>query len=121
MSVPPEALQKILQEIEVRVVQAQLELTSVKQQISQKQRDIRLNELTTKELSEVPETVGVWEGVGKMFLNVPIKSHISRLEQERKEDQEQLKALDKKLNYLETTYKNAKKNIDDILGSSQRH
>ncbi|KAK9486998.1 Prefoldin [Lipomyces starkeyi] len=119
MSIPPEALQKVLQEIEMRVMQAQLELTSVRQQMAQKQRDIRLTDLTMKELKDIPPSVGVWEGVGKMFLNVPITAHIARLVKEKSETEDQLEALTKKLNYLETTYKNAKRNIDDILGRSQ--
>ncbi|KAK9326133.1 Prefoldin [Lipomyces orientalis] len=119
MSIPPEALQKVLQEIEMRVMQSQLELTNVRQQISQKQRDIRLTDLTMKELKDIPPSVGVWEGVGKMFLNVPIATHVARLEKEKSESEDQLGALNKKLNYLETTYKNAKRNIDDILGHAQ--
>jgi prefoldin subunit 1 len=50
----------------MRVMQAQLELTSVRQQMAQKQRDIRLTDLTMKELKDIPPSVGVWEGVGKM-------------------------------------------------------
>ncbi|KAK7206667.1 Prefoldin [Myxozyma melibiosi] len=116
MSIPPEALQKVVQEIEARMISSQMELSSVRQQIAQKERDIRLKELALKQLREIPPTVGVWEGVGKMFLNVPITEHIAGLETEKSSDQEQLKAMGKKLNYLEQTYKNAKKNIDEILG-----
>ncbi|KAK9381613.1 Prefoldin [Kockiozyma suomiensis] len=116
MSIPPEALQKVVQEIELRIIQSQMELSSVRQQISQKERDIRLTDLTMKELRDIPPTVGVWEGVGKMFMNVPITEHIKRLESEKADSQDQLKAMGKKLNYLEHTYNNAKKNIDDILG-----
>ncbi|KAK9448950.1 Prefoldin [Limtongia smithiae] len=118
MSIPPEALQKVLQEIEMRVMQSQLELTNVKQQITQKQREIRLTELTLKELQDVPPSVGVWEGVGKMFLNVPIGTHIARLEKDKSDYEDQLKSMNTKLNYLEMTYKNAKRNIDEILGHS---
>ncbi|KAK9463366.1 putative Prefoldin subunit 1 [Lipomyces oligophaga] len=120
MAMAPEALQKVLQEIELKMIQSQMELSAMRQQISQKQRDIRLNELTIKELKEIPETVGVWEGVGKMFMNVPLAQHLSELEKEKKGNEDQLTAMNKKLHYLETTYKNSKQNIDDILGSSQR-
>lgn len=47
---------------------------------------------------------------------MPITEHIKRLESEKADSQDQLKAMGKKLNYLEHTYNNAKKNIDDILG-----
>ncbi|KAK9477501.1 Prefoldin [Lipomyces japonicus] len=119
MSIPPEALQKVLQEIELRVMQSQMELSSVQQQISQKQRDIRMTDLTIKELKDISSDVGVWEGVGKMFLNVPITSHVDKLLKERKEGEDQITALSKKLHYLETTYKNAKQSIDEIVGNSR--
>lgn len=58
----------MVQEIELRIIQSQMELSSVRQQISQKERDIRLTDLTMKELRDIPPTVGVWEGVGKMYV-----------------------------------------------------
>ncbi|KAK9465753.1 Prefoldin [Lipomyces arxii] len=119
MSIPPEALQKVLQEIEARVMQSQMELTNVQQQIAQKQRDIKLTDLTIKELKKIPADTGVWEGVGKMFLNVPVIEHISRLEKNKVDSEDQVQAMNKKLHYLETTFMNAKRNIDEILGGAR--
>ncbi|KAK9472016.1 putative Prefoldin subunit 1 [Dipodascopsis tothii] len=114
MSIPPEALQKVLEEIETRAVQSQLELNGVKQQIDQKRRDIRLAELRLSQLDGVTDTV--WEGVGKMFMKVPVGSQLDKLKKEKKDAEDAITQLSKKLNYLETTYNNAKKSLEEVLG-----
>lgn len=55
-----------MQEIESQAVQAQQQINVVKAQISVKQREIRLLELTAGEVSILPEDTKVYEGVGKM-------------------------------------------------------
>lgn len=45
---------------------AQQQINVVKSQIAVKQRDIRLLQLTSTELSSLPKDTNVYEGVGKM-------------------------------------------------------
>lgn len=83
MSIPTEALQKVryrnlwrsgdgtdaaqlMQEIESRANFSQQQLQIVKAQMAAKQRDIRLLQLTSKELDTLPKGTNVYEGVGKM-------------------------------------------------------
>ncbi|KAL5000486.1 hypothetical protein BDV10DRAFT_162125 [Aspergillus recurvatus] len=66
MSIPNEALQKLLQEIESRVITSQQQIGITKAQMTSKNRDIRMLELTSKELSSLPTETKVYEGVGKM-------------------------------------------------------
>jgi chaperonin cofactor prefoldin len=56
-----------VQEIETRAISAQQEINVVKAQISSKQREMRLLELTSDELGQVPKETNVYEGVGKMY------------------------------------------------------
>lgn len=55
-----------MQEIESQAVQAQQQINVVKSQISVKQREIRLLQLTSDEVSTLPPDTNVYEGVGKM-------------------------------------------------------
>lgn len=55
-----------MQEIESQAVQAQQQINVVKSQVSIKNREIRLLELTSKEVSGLPADTNVYEGVGKM-------------------------------------------------------
>ncbi|MCJ1382163.1 hypothetical protein MMC17_005275 [Xylographa soralifera] len=63
MSIPNEALQKLVQEIETQAIMAQREINVVKTTISSKQRDARLLELTSSELRTLPKDTKVYEGV----------------------------------------------------------
>lgn len=57
---------QLVQEIESQAIQAQQQINVVRQQISVKSREIRLLELTSKEVSDLPPDTNVYEGVGKM-------------------------------------------------------
>jgi prefoldin subunit 1 len=55
-----------VQEIDSRALQALQQISVVKAQIAAKQRDIRLLQLTSSEVSSLPKGTKVYEGVGKM-------------------------------------------------------
>ncbi|KAJ6017641.1 hypothetical protein N7451_001020 [Penicillium sp. IBT 35674x] len=120
MSVPPEALQKLLQEIETRAIASQQQINVTKAQITVKQREIRMQQLTSKELSELPSETRIYEGVGKMFVNVPMNTVNKRLTRESSESSAEITNLEKKLHYHETTLKNSRENFDQILKSGGR-
>ncbi|KAI4191360.1 MAG: hypothetical protein L6R41_000147 [Letrouitia leprolyta] len=67
MSIPNEALQKLVQEIETQAINAQREINVVKAAIMSKQRDIRMLELTSTEVKQLSDETNVYEGVGKMW------------------------------------------------------
>ncbi|EPS33545.1 hypothetical protein PDE_08507 [Penicillium oxalicum 114-2] len=120
MSIPNEALQKILQEIEARAIASQQQIGVTKAQITTKQRDIRMLQLTSKELAGLPSETPVYEGVGKMFVNVPIDTVNKRLTRESAEAALDITNLEKKLHYHETTHKNSRENLEQILKSGGR-
>ncbi|KAI9698916.1 MAG: hypothetical protein M1836_003105 [Candelina mexicana] len=140
MSIPNEALEKLVQEIETRAVLAQQQISVVKTQIAARQRDIRILQLTAGELGTVPQDTKVYEGVGKMyvetsvvryaldrgdnlgtrFVSSPIDEVNKRLATETSEMKADISNLDKKLHYLETTHKNSRDHIEQIIGSGGR-
>ncbi|EEH17991.1 hypothetical protein PABG_00554 [Paracoccidioides brasiliensis Pb03] len=115
MSIPPEALQKLVQEIETRAIAARQQINVVKSQISGKQRELRLLELTSSEISQLPKETNVYEGVGKMFVASPITTVNKRLSTETNALKTDIAGLEKKLHYLETTHKNSRQHIDQIF------
>ncbi|KAJ5089517.1 hypothetical protein N7532_008201 [Penicillium argentinense] len=117
MSIPNEALQKLLQEIETRALASQQQIGITKAQMTARQRDVRMLQLTSKELSELPSETRVYEGVGKMFVNVPIDSVNKRLTRESSEASTEITNLEKKLQYHETTAQKSKENLEQILKS----
>ncbi|PUU82375.1 Prefoldin [Tuber borchii] len=115
MSIPNEALQKLMQEIEARAVFSQQQLQIVKSQMAAKQRDIRLLQLTSKELDTLPKSTKVYEGVGKMFVMEDLDSVLTRLDNEKKSAEGDIRDLQKKFTYLETTFEKAQDNLNQIL------
>ncbi|WEW55736.1 hypothetical protein PRK78_001169 [Emydomyces testavorans] len=120
MSIPNEALQKLVQEIESQAIASQQQIGLVKSQITSKQRDMRLLELTSNEIRQVPQGTNVYEGVGKMFVATPIENVNKRLSNEQKELKADLTNLEKRLHYLETTFKNSRGQIEQIFRSGGR-
>ncbi|KAF8542124.1 Prefoldin [Trichophaea hybrida] len=115
MSIPNEALQKLMQDIESKAAFSQQQLTIVKAQIAAKQRDVRLLQLTGKELEKLPPGTRSYESVGKMFVQEDITNIQRRLAKEEAGLKGDIKDLEKKHTYLETTYLNAQGGLNAIL------
>ncbi|KAJ5665941.1 uncharacterized protein N7477_008389 [Penicillium maclennaniae] len=104
MSIPNEALQKLLQEIETRAMASQQQIGITKAQMTAKQREIRKLQLTSKELS------------GPALCD-PVNKRLAR---ESSEAATEITNLEKKLHYHETTHKNSRENLEQILKSGGR-
>nr|pir related to prefoldin subunit 1 [imported] - Neurospora crassa [Neurospora crassa] len=92
MSISNEALQKI----EAQSIAAQQQIGLVRTQQASKQREMRLAQLTRNELATLPETTAVYEGVGKMFVSVPVPALKDRLSTEMKEMETEVENLGKR-------------------------
>ncbi|KAF2145467.1 uncharacterized protein K452DRAFT_264515 [Aplosporella prunicola CBS 121167] len=115
MSIPPEALQKLLQEIEQKAAFSQQQMGLVKAQMAAKAREQRMLQLTTSEVDALPPDTKVYEGVGKMFVFSPRDDVKQRLAAEGEELKGDTVNLEKKLHYLETTYKNSRDNLEQLF------
>ncbi|KAI9700170.1 MAG: hypothetical protein M1820_006838 [Bogoriella megaspora] len=119
MSIPNEALQKLLQEIEQKASQSQQQINVVRAQIASKSRESRMVQLTLNEINSLPEQTNVYEGVGKMFVMTPTADIKSKLTAENAELKTDTSSLEKKLQYLETTYKNSQQHIEQLFKTGQ--
>ncbi|CAN6672153.1 prefoldin subunit 1 [Trichomonascus vanleenenianus] len=107
-------MQQAFNEIEQKYVQSKQELAVVRGQIAAKTRELKLSQAMESEL-EKQKVDHVWTGVGKMFMKTSMKEHTVQVQQERAAVQEQIKALEKKETYLETTHKNVANAINEIM------
>ncbi|EHY54043.1 hypothetical protein HRR83_004689 [Exophiala dermatitidis] len=117
MSLPNAALQKLLQEVEAQALLSQQKITQTQAELGAKRRDARLNQLTSNELKSLSNDTKVYEGVGKMFVAVPISTMSERLASEANALNKDISELEKRLHYQETTYKNSRQHIEKILQS----
>ncbi|KAI2601804.1 Prefoldin [Hypoxylon sp. NC1633] len=115
MSISNEALQKLLLEVETQAIAAQQQISLVRTQQASKQRELRMAQLTRTEISSLPANTNVYEGVGKMFVALPVPNMNSKLEAQIKEVEGEVDGLGKRLHYLEVSQKNNKDQIDRML------
>lgn len=93
-AVPPELQQHLLK--------ARAELQAVKAREAALQRSKQLAELTRRQVAaESPGTV--WQGVGKMFKQIPVAEFDERVDARTQDLDAQLEALKKKEQYFATT------------------
>lgn len=122
-------------EIETQAVAAQQQIGLARTQIAAKQREERLVQLTLSEMASLSPNVVVYEGVGKMYLCFPPISQnvlsltlpccrfsaipVMKLRQKLNDQTEHLEndveQLNKRLLYLETTHKNSRDHIEQML------
>ncbi|ATY62000.1 prefoldin subunit 1 [Cordyceps militaris CM01] len=115
MSISNEALQKLAREIEAQAASAQQQIGIARTQIAGKQREQRLVKLTLSELNSLPEETVVYEGVGKMFAALPVSEMTQKLEDQTKGLDSEVEKLGQRLVYLETTHKNSREHIEQML------
>ncbi|KAI6779087.1 uncharacterized protein J7T54_007542 [Emericellopsis cladophorae] len=125
MSIPNEALQKLVHEIESQALVAQQQIGLTKSQVASKQREQRLIKLTLGEVSSLPDDTVIYEGVGKIttlpdadeqrFASLPVDSLREKLDVQGKDIEGEVEKLNKRLLYLETTQKNSREHIEQML------
>ncbi|KAI1336398.1 Prefoldin [Xylariaceae sp. FL0016] len=115
MSISNEALQKLLREVETQALAAQQQISLVRTQQASKQREMRMAQLTQTEISSLPPNTNVYEGVGKMFVALPVPEMKNKLEAQIKEAEGDVEGLGKRLHYLEVSQKNSQQQIDRML------
>ncbi|PHH58710.1 hypothetical protein CDD81_4801 [Ophiocordyceps australis] len=117
MSIPNEALLKLVREIETQAAAAQQQIGLTRSQIAAKQREQRLVRLMLSELADLHDDATVYEGVGKMFASIPLPMLRRKLERQTKELAGDVDKLNQRLLYLETTHKNSRVHIEQMLRS----
>jgi len=117
MSIPNEALQKLVREIESQAIAAQQQIGLARTQMTAKQREQRLVKLTMSEMASLPEDAVVYEGVGKMFASLPVTTLRQKLERQAHDLEGEVGKLNQRLLYLETTHKNSREHIEQMLRS----
>ncbi|UNI15296.1 hypothetical protein JDV02_001839 [Purpureocillium takamizusanense] len=115
MSIPNEALHKLAREIEAQAAVSQQQIGLARTQMTSKQREQRLVRLTLSELAGLPDDAVVYEGVGKMFSSAPLPNLRQKLEGQTKELESDVNKLNQRLLYLETTHKNSREHIEQML------
>ncbi|AGO12219.1 AaceriAEL139Wp [[Ashbya] aceris (nom. inval.)] len=98
--------ESLIQEIAAGLRNSKGQLEMVMAQLTQLQRQKQLAQVTAKELGSYPVDQ-VWRSCGKMFLVESKTDYTQQLDADAKTIEEQIKALEVKKHYLETTVQNS--------------
>lgn len=133
-----------MREIESQAFVAQQQIGLARTQMTSKQREQRLVKLTINEMATLPSDAVVYEGVGKMyvpanpflavlfiidpsvrcltdvviscrFVSLPVDSLRQKLEGQTQTLEGEVDKLSQRLLYLETTHKNSREHIEQML------
>ncbi|GAW26741.1 putative prefoldin subunit 1 [Rosellinia necatrix] len=115
MSISNEALQKLLREVETQAIASQQQIALTRTQQVSKQREMRMAQLTRTEILTLPADTNVYEGVGKMFISLPVSVMKGKLETQIKQLEGDVETLGKRLHYLEVSQKNSNDQINRML------
>ncbi|TPX37430.1 hypothetical protein SmJEL517_g00680 [Synchytrium microbalum] len=115
MSVSDEELQRIFAEAQVRMQETNRQLALVRSQLSTKQRDKRVGELTAKELSALGSDVATYRAIGKMFIQADLGLLKKELAAKTADAEKETKALERTQTRLEKEFEQAQNMIKDIL------
>lgn len=123
MSMNPEALQKLLIEMDNQLNVSRAELSMCNLQLDRVNTNLNLIQLTTKSLNKVCNTKdneAVWQGIGKAFVKNDVNSYLKEMSEDEKEFNESKENLSKKKNYLETTLDKTLENMTQIVGNVKK-
>ncbi|CAH1759778.1 3017_t:CDS:2 [Entrophospora sp. SA101] len=116
MSLPEDALHKVLMELQTRLLENNRQLNIVKTQIQTKEREKRFAELTKHELSSLNENIRTYKSVGKAFIKTDINILKSDLETTITKTVSDLTALGKSKKYIERNISDSEAGLREIIG-----
>ncbi|KAI0286826.1 Prefoldin [Russula aff. rugulosa BPL654] len=118
-SLSDDTLRKILIQIQQTAVQSQRALTVTRQQVSNKERERRILQLTTTEISQTEDGVNVYRGVEKVH-DGPRSTMEKDLKSQEKALTDDINSLGKKAKYLEKQFNDAQSQLRDIFNSAPK-
>lgn len=117
MSLDPQALQKLLIEMDNQLNKSRAELSMCNVQLERVDTNLKIVDSTTSRLNKLTELGDhVWQGVGRAFVQKDVNSYLTQISNDKKEFLESKKLLKTKQNYLETTLEKTILSMQDIVG-----
>ncbi|GAA5914446.1 prefolding complex chaperone subunit [Sporobolomyces salmoneus] len=113
-----ESLRQAVMQLQSQQIEASRQLSTIRTQLNQKEREQKLNTLTLREIESLPRDssqVGCYRAVGRMFMQESRNNVENTLKQKTKHSQEDVGILEKKAKYLENEVNTAQTSLRDIL------
>lgn len=119
-TLPDDTLRKILIQIQQTAIQSQRALSMTRQQVTTKERERRILQLTIDEIGSMEGDVKLYKGVGKMFMMMPRPVMEKDLKSQEKGLTDDINSLNKKSKYLEKQFNDSQSQLRDIFHSAPK-
>lgn len=117
MSLDPQALQKLLMEMDNQLNKSRAELTMCNVQLERIDTNVRIIDATTSRLTKLTKPhEHVWKGIGRAFVQNDVSEYLETIGKDKKEFLETQKLLKTKQHYLETTLEKTIASMTEIVG-----
>ncbi|CCJ29724.1 unnamed protein product [Pneumocystis jirovecii] len=113
--IPDNVLKKFVSEIEAQAITSQKQITLSRAERQNKEKEKKIAELISKEVSSLKSGTNVYSAIGKAFIKEDINQIQEKLATQIKEINNEIDTLDKKILYHETTLANTQPHIQRII------
>lgn len=113
-------LKKAFQELQTRMITTTQQLKIADLQMEQLKRQIIHSKLVEKEIDNLPKDTKTYEGVGRMFVLLPLPTIEKNLADKVKSCEEKIRTIETSKTYLERSIKEGEENLRELVLSKQR-
>lgn len=117
--VPDQELKQAFSKLQEKMIDTSQKLKLADIQIDKLRRTKQRAELTTKEISCLPENTRIYESVGRMFLLDDISNIKNTLDNRMKTSDEKIKTLENNKTYLQRNLKESEDDIREMIQQRQ--
>merc|ERR1711963_46287 len=122
MAAPPVDLElkKAFQEMQLKMIQTTQQLKVADQQVETLKRKVQHSRIVDRELKEIPDDTKVYQGIGRMFLQMTVPEIRDGLTQKQKSAEEKIKTIEVNKEYLEKSLKESENSLRELVLSKQQ-
>ena len=116
---PDPELKKAFEDLQVKMVSNRSQMKIISIQSDQFKRQIQHSKLTVNEVSQLNESVKMYEGIGRMFILCDKKRILNNLDDKMKSYENKIQSLEKTKEYLEKGLKDSENSLRELISIKQ--
>ena len=112
-------LKKAFEDLQVKMINTRNQMKAITGQVETLKRQTQHSKLTEAELKQLPESVPMYEGIGRMFVLSGKDKILAGLENKAKTNDSRVTGLEKNKEYLEKSLKDSENSLRELISVKQ--
>lgn len=113
-------LKKHFEELQVQMAETKNKMRKIDVQIEALKKTCQHSHLTKKELMALPEEIGTYESLGRMFVQTNMVKAINMINDKIKTSEERITSLEANKQQLEKSLKERENNLRELINHKQK-